>query len=356
MTQLHDREVERAARFLGLQLGPRVHAQRRAGATERQLRDELFQRLVESVWETALNTADDLDAQATPAPRRRVAEHLQGQHDQKDHGRRGDGGAGNADKGAKRPASRPSGTPSPAVPAAQTDSPEAALKTLFKPAELDLPDAAYNRAKTKEAVYADAKRLQPTYEKALDHGEGVDRAIKARVVRPDSPETFMAALRGPGPVVIIAPLKGEKRAQEKVDSKFKGDWSQLHDVIRATVAVDSLPQLTQAMEAIRSEMEENGWVMAEKPDDRISNPLPSGYRDVQMKFTREGHVAELQLNLKSMIIAKEGEGHKLYEEQRSLIAQVQKEKRDFTPQELAIKERLDKQMSAIYHKAWAAAA
>ena len=41
-------------------------------------------------------------------------------------------------------------------------------------------------------------------------------------------------------MLFIAPLKGAARAREKVMSKYKGDWSQLRDAVRCSIAVPTM--------------------------------------------------------------------------------------------------------------------
>lgn len=114
--------------------------------------------------------------------------------------------------------------------------------------------------------------------------------------------------------LFIAPLKGEKRAKEKVEADYKGDWSQLRDVVRGTISVPSMGHIKQALGHLKSV----GIELAQKPKNRFEKPTGEGYRDL-MTFVKlpNGMLAELQLHVKSMTLAKE-KGHKDYEITRSL--------------------------------------
>lgn len=114
--------------------------------------------------------------------------------------------------------------------------------------------------------------------------------------------------------MFIAPLKGEKRAKEKVEADYNGDWSQLRDIVRGTISVPTMGRVKQALEHMKAA----GLEIAQKPKNRFAKPTGEGYRDL-MTFVKlpNGMVAELQIHTKAMTLAKE-KGHKDYEITRSL--------------------------------------
>lgn len=116
--------------------------------------------------------------------------------------------------------------------------------------------------------------------------------------------------------MFLAPLKSEKRAREKVEADYGGDWSQLRDVVRATISVPKMANVTEALSHLKSV----GIELAQKPKDRFSKPTDEGYRDL-MTIVKlpNGMLAELQIHVKAMTLAKE-KGHKDYETTRSLVA------------------------------------
>mgnify|MGYP002779616401 CR=1 FL=1 len=116
--------------------------------------------------------------------------------------------------------------------------------------------------------------------------------------------------------VFIAPLKGEKRAREKVAADYNGDWSELRDVVRGTISVRSMADVHNAIAAV----EAAGLKLAKRPKDRFAKPTPAGYRDL-LTIVRlpNGMLAELQFHIKAMTAAK-ADGHEHYEVERSLQA------------------------------------
>lgn len=153
--------------------------------------------------------------------------------------------------------------------------------------------------------------------------------------------------------LFIGPLKKEDRAREKVEAEYEGDWSQLRDMVRATIAV---PMVTQLPKVLR-ELEAAGMELAQKPKNNLVKPLPGGYRDINMIIKLpNGMLAELQLHVKPMTLAKEI-GHTPYETSRSIVAKYVKQglaghKEEWDPMD---RENYDKAMAeqeAIYGEAW----
>jgi len=148
---------------------------------------------------------------------------------------------------------------------------------------------------------------------------------------------------------VIAPPKGEKRAEEKVTDKFGGNWSMLSDIVRATVVVPDLSDMPKTLEALRPELEKHGWSIAEV-ENKFADPTPAGYRDVALKLqSDDGHVSELQVNTAAMWHAKETAGHGMYEEYRSIKEKDPTERSDADNQRA---NDLEKQMSELYDEAW----
>lgn len=225
------------------------------------------------------------------------------------------------------------------------------LNRNFSQRELDLPAWKPQRAKSEEMVYHFAEKHKPSFDSGLDTGQGVDRALGGRAVRPQNESEFIDALKQPGAVVIIPDLKGKARAAEKVNNKYGGDWSQLTDVVRGTVGVDHTADVPTAIEAVRNEMAKHGWKIASKPQDRMTQPMPGGYRDLLMLFEKQGQIAELQINVKPMLLAK-AKAHAIYEDRRSLAEGIKKQQREPTPEEAAKLKSMDDQMEQVYNAAW----
>jgi len=114
--------------------------------------------------------------------------------------------------------------------------------------------------------------------------------------------------------LFIGSLKGAQRAKEKVEADYNGDWSQLRDMVRATI---SMPTMDGVRDAV-AKLKEAGLELAQKPKDRFAKPTPEGYRDL-MAIVKlpNGMLAELQIHVKAMTLAK-NKGHKDYEVTRTL--------------------------------------
>jgi hypothetical protein len=362
-TKVYEGELKAAHRELSRVVGTRVYLQR-CTRTERDLKQEFLAEM-EAVWNSACNLADDLTE--AEGEQRKLLVEQEGRWVTLHNGRRvkidEDGkilmgfGMGRSIKDLEKPAGSDKAE-APAGGESGKEAKSAPAEPLFSPKEMAMPvETPRQTATTKESLFAQAAKVKPSFDRALNTGQGVDKELGGVAIRPENAEQFTAALQREGPVVIIAGLKGEKRSEEKVNSKYGGDWSRLNDVIRATVAVDGQNDIPKALDAIRKHMSNLGWSFACAPEDRMTVALPSGYRDITLKMkSSEGHIAELQVNLKSMIIAKNGPGHKLYEIQRSIVSKSQLEKREKTPAEIEAIQKLDQEMKKIYDKAWAGAA
>lgn len=65
-----------------------------------------------------------------------------------------------------------------------------------------------------------------------------------------------------------------------------------------------------------------------------------------------GHIVEMQLHLRSILEVKNGIGHQLYEQIRSIEALAKKEGRDLTPLEDNQIRDLKSQMVRVYNEAF----
>jgi hypothetical protein len=247
--------------------------------------------------------------------------------------------------------------PAPPIPPPAPPPPhpaeELAKKGAFTPEELALPPKAKQPVPHNagyDQLHAAAVEADRELQALLDLGKGIGAQLGYKTIPPSaSEEERDAALREPGGVVMLGPIKGRKRATEKVEGEYKNDWSKVTDMTRASVAVDSMEELHKVLDKLRA----SGLKFAQKPKDRIKDPRDEGYRDLLTHVTMpNGIVAELQLHVKPMLIAKAA-GHKHYEIMRGIDAAANKEKRDrFTPEEeMALSHAFD-QSQAIYNKAW----
>ena len=150
-----------------------------------------------------------------------------------------------------------------------------------------------------------------------------------------------------GKADIPPQLKGAERAQEKINSAYKGDASRVTDLSRASVVCDNMEQVQAAMAAIRK----NVNVVGVK--NRFDKPL-NGYRDILLNVKMSnGHIAELQIQLRSIWNIKNfGEGHALYEKIRTLQAEAKIANRALTAAERAEIKQLNTKMKSLYDQAY----
>jgi len=195
---------------------------------------------------------------------------------------------------------------------------------------------------------------QRAYREWLDEGDGFANQNHFEIYDGEKdPDAFGRAMRDieggkKGGLLLLAPVKGGARLQEKVANELGGNWAGVTDFVRGTIAVDSIDEIPQVLEKLRA----SGLEFAKQPKDRFSNPLPAGYRDaLTVVRLPNGHAAELQLHVKSMLPAKEV-AHKLYEQERTILGKAEAEKRPFTEQEMVRVRQLRRRQQKIYQDAW----
>jgi len=218
-------------------------------------------------------------------------------------------------------------------------------KPLFAEEEVaDLPKEAPQPAKTEADLYEKAAPALEHLKEWLNKGKGIASQLGYTTMT-KSPEQVDWATEQGG-MLFIAPLKGKARAAEKVEADYGGDWSQLRDVVRCSIAVDKLEELHATLAALK----QGGMKLAQKPKDRFAKPVPVGYRDLLMNVTLpNGMIAEVQLHVKAMLAAK-SEGHHHYEVERSLDAKAKKG--ELTSEDQAKLKEAQEAQVAIYGKAW----
>jgi len=241
------------------------------------------------------------------------------------------------------------------------------MQKALDPQDFRLPIDYKQPMQSEDEVIAVAKQNLDDYNRILNFGLGVSKTIGATAVDGAKEGAFGQLLDAvdsgnlEGPFVLIAPLKtdsakGLDRARKKVAANYDGDWSQLKDVVRGTIAVDSYDDLPAAVNALREHAKSKGWSVVMRPESRFDNPTKAGYRDLQM-FIRspDGLAAEVQINTKAMWVAKEKYGHKMFEEARDLAADIKlsPDHPDNAKRQARV-DVLDKQMEELYGKAWEA--
>jgi hypothetical protein len=121
---------------------------------------------------------------------------------------------------------------------------------------------------------------------------------------------------------MLAPIKGIKRAAEKLAVEEKFNVDNIKDLLRSTIVVDSYADAPAVVDEIRKEFEVvrvKNRTDIEMAGNDVDNKgfLSSGYGDVLINVrTPNGTIAEIQINVPEMLAAKGEEGHELYEIER----------------------------------------
>jgi uncharacterized protein len=199
-----------------------------------------------------------------------------------------------------------------------------------------------------KALYESAREANEQQLDLLNRGKGIASEIGAPVIRGDQGQK--ADLSKPGPVVMVGPIKTQERAEAKAKSDYDGHFERVGDIVRATVAVDSPKEIAPIIQKIRDK-----GIEIVRAKDSINGPAsPAGYRDMKLNVRYpNGHVGELQFNVKSMVQAKEGPGHKLYARMQEIERGAKG--RDFTALEASQHAALESQQRTLYGAAWSKA-
>lgn len=190
-----------------------------------------------------------------------------------------------------------------------------------------------------------------------DHLERLDAANAAKLesmykaaaeAKPAFDKTLTGIAQDLGGQAQLPGLKGSDRATEKIVNELAGNASGLRDVLRATIEVKTAADAQKALAAVREKFDvQPGMRNTLTPDAKP----PDGYRDIKMNVQLNGLAAEIQINLPSMLAAK-NENHALYEQRRTIDGNVEREQRAYTSEERAAVAKLDAQMKSAYDKAW----
>lgn len=286
----------------------------------------------------------------------------------------------NGGEGKKPPADKPSasgGSGDDGGDGRDKDGAEGIARALFNTSEIDkLPSKASQPVDSWEALKKEAPQALSEFKGMLDKVASELNLVTGK--RPQSfdfaqqEENEKAKEKGREPkklqaddymlpehwdsdqgFLFMGPLKDEERANEKVTADYGGDWSQLKDMVRATIAV---PMVTEIPMVLRK-LEAAGMKMAQKPKNNLVKPLPGGYRDINLIVrVPNGLLAELQIHIKPMTLAKE-KGHDHYNVSRKIEAKYKKKNLEREPEkwDAADRDKHAKAMKAqekIYGAAW----
>ena len=126
------------------------------------------------------------------------------------------------------------------------------------------------------------------------------------------------------PVVVVAPVKGERRIVEKALTHALGDVSLVQDLVRGSVAVDH-PDDVRAVAERTLDVLRNRSVEIVEVEDHFGKAGAGGYRDFQIniRLPRSRVIGELQVHVKDLLLVKQRVGHGVYERARLACAALE---------------------------------
>lgn len=149
-----------------------------------------------------------------------------------------------------------------------------------------------------------------------------------------------------GTALVPDKVKGRDRAMEKISTDYEGEVGRVTDLARSTIVFGTPKKISEA----KVRIEQRAQVVRVK--DRFATSQ-QGYRDIMMNLRMpNGHIVEIQLHLKAILDVKNGPGHTLYEQIRSIDARLKRENRTATPEERAKMNELNGEMRRLYDEAY----
>ena len=219
----------------------------------------------------------------------------------------------------------------------------------FTDREMSRPAASEIRQPSNhlDTLYEQAAAHKEHLDNLIDKGQGVGDKLGMHIVHGHPSEHDIAEGHRKGGLVVMAPLKGRDRAEEKVAKDYGGDTSQIKDLSRATIAVRHADDIPHVMHRLR----QHGMQMKSAPKFKRTN---AGYQDITVHpvHSETGHIGEMQMMPLDMLHAKSHglpehgfptAGHRLYEDQRILEA-----KENRTVDEQRQLKKLDAESNGLY--------
>jgi hypothetical protein len=219
------------------------------------------------------------------------------------------------------------------------------ISSFLTKEELDLPKEVHQIVNTRPELFKAAEEADTQMRIWL---EGISKKLGLRHYHQIEYSMPQIDYEDKGSILITTPIKKIERSDEKVKSDYKGDWSLLLDVVRATIAIDAIDKIDEVMRVLR----ESGMVLARRPKDRFTNPADNGFRNIHLNIRLpNGHIGELQVHVKPMLKATE-DTHKYYKVVREIEAEAEKTGKDLTTEEKVVVGEVKKLVSQKYNEAW----
>ncbi|TNE86687.1 MAG: hypothetical protein EP330_21095 [Deltaproteobacteria bacterium] len=155
------------------------------------------------------------------------------------------------------------------------------------------------------------------------------------------------------PLVHDDKIKGIERSNDKVDYKYGGDASRLTDIARGSIIFQDELEVRESFPKILDMFGGLGWEQVGDVKDRFMDPA-SGYRDMLMNVSIDGHICELQLHVKKMDEAKhDAAGHGNYKVIRDIETKQWKSgSNEVAAEDVPVLAKATREMTAHYDGAW----
>lgn len=149
--------------------------------------------------------------------------------------------------------------------------------------------------------------------------------------------------------VIDPGIKGMETINRLLKTRWNGDASYITDYARATIVVENFPDIYFCLEELKKH------VHVLSIDDHYALPFPEMYRDINVVFADpcNGHIGEIQINSKPMILFKNTAGHDIFDKIRIIRAKEQLENRMLTEDEIKRIQELTNMSIGGYKSAFA---
>lgn len=148
---------------------------------------------------------------------------------------------------------------------------------------------------------------------------------------------------------VLSPgLKGRERATEKVKKELAGDVSRLSDIVRVTIAANSICALNMIYNSITTSAQTLSVL------NRFKSPRPSGYRDIKIliKLPETQLIAEIQLHLSAIAKIKNNKDHNIYRTIQKIERRARTSSRKLSDFEMARIDKLHQKSRRLYNMAW----
>lgn len=219
-----------------------------------------------------------------------------------------------------------------------------------KDASAAKPATAHADAGKDAGGHGDAKKSTPKAGAGPQKTSDLDQLYKDAAVAQGALFALAQAIAGECHAETKDPgLKGRPRAEEKIKSDYGGDASRIIDISRGSIVFKKADEIQRGIKLVEARAK------VHRKKDRFAEPV-AGYRDIMFNLEMpNGHICELQLQLEAIQSVKSGDGHKLYEQIRTIEGKAKRENRELTPEEAAQVAKLNAQMKGKYDDAFAGA-